>query len=134
VDEEELRRLQTVLEACWRGFDAAVKAAVGQELRKGPRGGGRELEGIIRHVVESEAGYVAQLGWKFKWGEVADLDEEVSRTRQAVLEGLAAAGRGEIATTGPRGGTRWTPRYFVRRLAWHVLDHAWEIEDRVVSG
>ncbi len=22
---------------------------------------------------------------------------------------------------------------FVRRVAWHVLDHAWEIEDRVVK-
>jgi hypothetical protein len=133
VDEEELRRLQAGLEACWRGFDAAVKAAVGQELRKGPRGGGRELEGIVRHVLDAEAGYLAQLGWKFKRGEPNDLDEELGRTRQAILEGLASAGRGEIAATGPRGGARWTPRYFVRRLAWHVLDHAWEIEDRVVS-
>ena len=24
----------------------------------------------------------------------------------------------------------WSPRYAVRRAAWHVLDHAWEIEDR----
>ncbi len=22
-------------------------------------------------------------------------------------------------------------RYFVRRTAWHVLDHLWEIEDRL---
>ena len=29
------------------------------------------------------------------------------------------------------GGARWTPRYFVRRAAWHVLDHAWELEDRL---
>ena len=28
-------------------------------------------------------------------------------------------------------GRALTPRYFVRRLAWHDLDHAWEIEDRV---
>jgi hypothetical protein len=133
VDEAEGQRLQAVLEACWQAFDAAVKAAVGQELRKGPRGGGRELEGIIRHVLGAEAGYLAQLGWKFKQGEADDLDEEANRTRQAVLKGMAAAGRGEIAATGPRGGVRWTPRYFVRRAAWHVLDHAWEIEDRVVS-
>jgi hypothetical protein len=24
----------------------------------------------------------------------------------------------------------WSPRFFVRRSAWHALDHAWEIEDR----
>jgi hypothetical protein len=24
----------------------------------------------------------------------------------------------------------WTARYFLRRAAWHVLDHVWEIEDK----
>lgn len=24
----------------------------------------------------------------------------------------------------------WPPRYAARRIAWHVLDHAWQIEDR----
>jgi hypothetical protein len=49
-----------------------------------------------------------------------------------ILDALASAARGEVPTQGPRGGTRWTPRYFVRRMAWHVLDHAWEIEDRIL--
>jgi hypothetical protein len=39
--------------------------------------------------------------------------------------------RGELAERGPRGGIRWPARYYVRRAAWHVLDHAWEIEDRL---
>ena len=64
--------------------------------------------------------------------EEEDLDEELDRTRQAVLDALAAAAHGEVPARGPRGGVIWTPRYFVRRVAWHVLDHAWEIEDRVV--
>jgi hypothetical protein len=51
--------------------------------------------------------------------------------RRIILETLRAAAHGEIAERGPRGGLRWTPRYFVRRAAWHVLDHAWEIEDRL---
>jgi hypothetical protein len=50
------------------------------------------------------------------------------RRRQAAL---AAGARGELPERGPRGGARWTPRSFVRRVAWHVLDHAWEIEDRL---
>ena len=30
----------------------------------------------------------------------------------------------------PLADRRWTPRYAARRMAWHALDHAWEIEDR----
>jgi hypothetical protein len=132
VDDEELQRLQALMKACWQAFDEAVQAARGKELRKGPRGGGRELEGIMRHVLGAGAGYLTQLGWRFKADEEGDPDEELQRTRQATLEALAAAVRGELPTQGPRGGARWTPRYFVRRSAWHVLDHVWELEDRVL--
>ncbi|HEX5839952.1 MAG TPA: hypothetical protein VFY26_19100 [Anaerolineales bacterium] len=51
--------------------------------------------------------------------------------RPAILETLAASAHGEIDEVGPRGGKRWVARYFVRREAWHVLDHVWEIEDRL---
>jgi hypothetical protein len=132
VNEAELRRFQKLLRACWRAFDAAVKAASGKELRKGPRGGGRDIEGIIRHVLGADEGYLARLAWKLEKSEAKDLSEELSRTRQAILKALAAAAHGEVAERGPRGGVHWTPRYFVRRVAWHVLDHIWEIEDRVV--
>ena len=40
--------------------------------------------------------------------------------REAILAGLEAAGE----------ETKWPPRYAARRIAWHALDHAWEIEDR----
>jgi hypothetical protein len=133
VDEAELKRLQTLLKAYWKAFDAAVLSASRKELRKGPRGGGREVEGIIQHVLGAEGGYLSRLGWKFKRNEAGDLDEELARTRQAVLEGLAAAAHGETPKQGPRGGIIWTPRYFVRRDAWHVLDHLWEIEDRIIE-
>ncbi len=131
IDEDELQRFQAVLKACWQAFDAAVQAAGDKELRKGPRGGGRETEGIVSHVVESDGGYLSALGWKFKQDKTADLSQQWEQTRQAILEALAATAHGEIATQGPRGGMRWRPRYFVRRTAWHVLDHAWEIEDRM---
>ena len=134
VDAEGLEHLQTMLQACWSAFDAAVAAAQGKELSKGPRGGGRELEGIIDHVMGAEASYLVRLGGKRpdrKDGESGSPDA-VSRQRKAVLDALSAAARGEFPAQGPRGGARWTPRFFVRRDAWHVLDHAWEIEDRVV--
>jgi len=82
-------------------------------------------------VLGGDAGYLTRLGWKLKLGDGDELDEELRRTRQAILEALASTARGEHPARGPRGGVRWTPRYFVRRVAWHVLDHAWEIEDRV---
>jgi hypothetical protein len=132
VDETELRRLQTLLQAYWQAFDAAVQAAEGKELRKGPRGGGRDLVPIVRHVLGAEAGYLSRLAWKVKQSEEEDLTEELGRTRQAVLDALTAAAHGETPEHGPRGGVIWTPRYFVRRVAWHVLDHLWEIEDRIV--
>jgi hypothetical protein len=135
VDDAELRRFQKLLVACWGAFDVAARAAAGKELRKGPRGGGRDLEGIARHVMGAEAGYLARLAWKLKKPEAQSLDEELARTRQAVLDALAAAAHGQVPARGPRGGVIWPPRYFVRRVAWHVLDHAWEIEDRVkISG
>jgi hypothetical protein len=123
---------QALLAACWQAFDAAACQAAGRELRKGPRGGGRDLEGILRHVLGAEAAYLARLGRKFKAIEDESLDAQLRRLRQAVLEALAAAARGELPSRGPRGGALWPPRYFVRRSAWHVLDHAWEIDDRLV--
>jgi hypothetical protein len=130
VPDGDLRRFGTLLRACWRAFDGAVAAAEGVELRRGPRGGGRSLDGIVEHVLGADAGYLSRLAWRL--GQVAPHDPsgELVRTREAILDALAAAARGEVEAVGPRGGRRWPPRYFVRRVAWHVLDHAWEIEDR----
>jgi hypothetical protein len=128
VDAGDLARLGTLLTAGWRAFDAGVDAARGKNLRTGPRGGGRSLAAIVEHVREAEAGYLSALGWPFK--RSARGPELGECTRAAVLEGLTASARGEIAANGPRGGVRWKPRYFARRLMWHALDHLWEIEGR----
>jgi hypothetical protein len=130
-DKAELQRLTAILECCWQEFDRIVQGAAGKELRKGPRGGGRDLERITRHVLGGEDAYLTSLGWKFKMENPEDIQAEFRQERRAVFEGLAASVRGEIPERSPRGGLRWSPRYFVRRAAWHVLDHAWEIEDRI---
>ena len=131
VPEKEVLRLQSILRACWRTFDAAAKAADGRTLRKGPRGGGRDLEAIARHALDSEAAYLGMLGQKYKPGD-GDVQKELQQIHRATLQALAAAAPHGTPPPGPRGGARWSPRYFVRRVAWHVLDHAWEIEDRVL--
>jgi hypothetical protein len=129
--EDDLRRATAILRAVWRAFDAAVESAQGKELRKGPRGGGREAEKIVRHVWESEQSYLRNLGWRLEKVEGEDPGAGLGRLREGILEALAAGMRGELPETGPRGGKLWKPRYFVRRSAWHILDHTWEIEDRI---
>jgi hypothetical protein len=131
IDASELRRLQAILESCWAAFDEAVKAAEGRQLRKGPRGGGRDSRGITDHVLMADAAYLKRIGWSVGDLEQGDVADRLSRMRQKILNGLAASVRGELPTKGPRGGKRWAPRFFVRRVAWHAIDHAWEIEDRI---
>jgi hypothetical protein len=124
VDAAELERLSGILRACWKAFDAAAAAAEGIELRKGQRGGGRDLPKIIGHVREADEAYVHQLGAKPSKG--TDLEP----VRQAMLETLEARVHDRPIAQPTAVKRPWTPRYTVRRAAWHALDHAWEIEDR----
>jgi len=128
---ETLVEYGKILRACWMTFDEAVKGARGRRLRTGPRGGGRDLEKIVGHVAGAEEAYLSRLGWSFKPPAGTDVLAWMTALRGAILEGLEASAAGKIPGKGPRGGSRWSPRYFVRRAAWHVLDHAWEIEDRL---
>jgi hypothetical protein len=132
IDDTELRRLQALLKACWRAFDAAARSAKGKKLETGPRGGGRDLEKITEHVLGADAAYLSRLAWKREMSGTQLSSEDLAQTRQEILKALATSVHGKLPVRGPRGGVIWVPRYFVRRIAWHVLDHAWEIEDRVV--
>jgi hypothetical protein len=125
----DLRRFATLFRACWRAFDRAAEAAARVELTKGPRGGGRDLGKIVDHVLGSDESYLSMINAKAPRGGP---DGRADRVRRAVLGALEVAVR-EGVPPGPRGGKRWTPRYFVRRSAWHALDHAWEIEDRTAA-
>lgn len=130
VDAKELTRLTKVLQAAWAAFDEAAERARGKKLKTGPRGGGRSLAKIVGHVVGAEGSYVRMIR-----GKAPEVDERQARAmadavRGVALEALRRAVTEGLPETGPRGGKIWTPRYFVRRAAWHVLDHAWEIQDR----
>ena len=130
LDGTELRRHRALLEAAWATFDASAEEAIGVELRKGPRGGGRDLDKIVVHVLEAEQAYVRELGARYAPPR-AGIEDQMAGVRQKALEQLAAVAGGEKPEPGPRR-TRpfWQPRYFLRRSAWHALDHAWEIADR----
>jgi hypothetical protein len=131
--DAELRRQRRLLEACWQALDEAAETHATAVLRKGPRGGGRELGAIVSHVLEADRAYLTRLGAPYRkaGGNGAD---EMADIRVWILDAVTARGHGEPPPKPPRSGIVWSPRYFVRRSAWHALDHTWEIEDRAVGS
>lgn len=133
LDSAQLERSKALLLACWQVFDRAVEQATGKELRWGPRGGGRNLEKIMGHVIGTDQAYLRRLAWKVEGTNEMNPEVELQHTRQALLKALEYAVKEGLPKQGPRGGKIWPPRYFVRRVAWHVLDHTWKIEDRIIG-
>ena len=127
VDAAEARRLASIVEAAWGNFDK-VAAKAPAELRKGPRGGGRDRDKMVGHVNESDWYYARELGLKLRQPAVDDR-AAIAAMRVEMLEILRRPSDG-----GPLAGRKWTQRYAARRIAWHALDHAWEMEDRSEPG
>ncbi|MGA3214162.1 MAG: hypothetical protein ABSD97_00540 [Acidimicrobiales bacterium] len=116
VNKTEAKRLAALVLACWQVFDDVVAVAPA-ELRKGPRGGGRDRDQIERHVSDAEISYARKLGVR--------LGNDLPAIRAALI-GLL----GSPCDDAPVVEKGWPPRYGARRIAWHVMDHAWEIEDK----
>ncbi len=117
------KRTAALVKASWAVFDE-IAASSPAELRKGPRGGGRDRDKMIDHVMAAEAAYARKLGVRHKPPAIDD-SAAIEAMRAAILDVLGTASDGEPPV--PNG---WPPRYAARRIAWHVLDHAWEIQDR----
>ncbi|NUT43765.1 MAG: hypothetical protein HOV86_27610 [Thermoactinospora sp.] len=115
VPKELAERDVKLMRAAWEVFDE-VAAASPEELRKGPRGGGRDRTKIVEHVTEAERNYARHVGIRHRpYKSEAD--------RDAMREELARVYEKE-------GEFKWAPRYAVRRVVWHVIDHLWEMQDR----
>ena len=127
MTEAECERKIALLRACWSTFDD-VAARVSPELRKGPRGGGREKDQIIRHVNGAEIDeFAPKVGVKVPLATIDD-PEALRAYRAAVIAGIRDHhARGEPARS-------WALQFLIRRCAWHMLDHAWEMEDRDLSA
>jgi hypothetical protein len=119
----EADRIARIVASAWIVFDEVVAGAPA-ELRKGPRGGGRDRDKMVAHCVSSDSAYASQVGLKISEPDPHDRPA-VQAERQAILELLRQPSDGS-----PLGGRRWPARYAARRIAWHALDHAWEIEDK----
>jgi hypothetical protein len=119
----EASRQVKLVEAAWAVLDQ-VAAGAPPTLRKGPRGGGRDRDKMLEHVLGAEAAYARKLGVKHPQPALGDA-EAIASLREAILAVLRGPSDGSPPV--PRG---WPVRYAARRIAWHVLDHAWEMEDR----
>jgi hypothetical protein len=128
MGDTEIDRKITLLQACWAFFDGVARQ-VSAEMRKGPRGGGRDRDEIIRHTIRIESeDFATRLGLRIPEGGALTVDGLVAH-REAYLAAMCAYNRGE----GKRMQS-WTLPFLIRHSAFHVLDHAWEMEDKDLSG
>ena len=123
TDADEADKLAGLVEAAWAVFERTAGDAP-EELRKGPRGGGRDTPKIVAHVLDAERAYADVIGIKTPAFDATDR-AAIGGMRAAIVDALRGARDGA-----PLAGRRWPARYAAHRIAWHVLDHAWEIEDR----
>jgi hypothetical protein len=98
-------------------------------MRKGPRGGGRDRDRIIRHTIRTESEDFARKV-ELRIPEEGALGAALPGYRDAYLEAIRAYQRGDI-----KGRMfTWNLPFLVRHSAFHTLDHAWEMEDKDLTG
>ena len=126
MSDEALERELTLMRACWAFFDD-VRSRVSAEMQRGPRGGGRDRDRIVRHTLGSE------LDFSKKVGVLTPLDEMLTAKglnahRDAYCSAIRAFhAQNKMART-------WPLRYLIRHTAYHTLDHAWEMEDKDLTA
>ena len=101
ADADRLRRL---VKAAWSTFDRVVASAPA-ELRKGPRGGGRDRDKMVAHVVESDDYYAREIGLRLKPTSPVD-SAAIAAARAAMLDIIGTPTDGS-----PLAGRTWTVRY-----------------------
>jgi hypothetical protein len=119
----DLERRLDLLRASWATFDT-VAARVSEELKPGPRSAGRSHDQIVRHVYGSEPEQFSRKVEVRTPIEVAQTPNGLAAHRQAYLAAIRAY------NTDGKPARTWPIQFLIRRTAHHVMDHAWEIEDR----
>ena len=126
MSRDTLERELTLMRACWAFFDE-VRARVSAELQRGPRGGGRDRDQIVRHTLANEQDWAKKLGRRTP-PDAMLTDEDLHAHRDAYCTAIRAFhAEGKMART-------WPLRYLIRHTAYHTLDHAWEMEDKDLTA
>jgi hypothetical protein len=129
MDDAELERKIKILQASWAFFDD-VAAKVSPEMRKGPRGGGRDRNRIIRHTIRTESeDFAKQVGLRIP-EEGALTPEGLRQHRKTYLEAMRAYNAGKVE----KRMRSWSLPFLIRHSAFHTLDHAWEMQDKDLTG
>ncbi|MCB8935572.1 MAG: hypothetical protein KIS95_10455 [Anaerolineae bacterium] len=126
LSDEALERQLRLLRASWAFFDE-VRGRVSAELRRGPRGGGRDRDQIVRHIFANEQDWAKGLG-VITPDEAMLTDEGMNAHRDAYGNAIRAFhAQGKMAR-------KWPLPYLIRHTAFHTLDHAWEMEDKDLTA
>lgn len=124
----EISRKIVLLRACWEYFDT-VAARVSPEMRRGPRGGGRDRDQIIGHTIRTETGQFAKrVGLRAPEGGALTRNG-LRAHREAYIAAMKAYNAGE----GKRMRS-WNLPFLIRHSAFHTMDHAWEMEDKNLTA
>jgi hypothetical protein len=122
---DALERELLLMQACWAFFDE-VSSRVSAEMQRGPRGGGRDRDQMIRHTFAAELDWARKLDVRTPL-EAMLTDEGRNAHRDAYCNTIRVLhSQGKMART-------WPLRYLIRHTAFHTLDHAWEMEDKDLS-
>jgi hypothetical protein len=122
---DELEREIRLMRACWTFFDD-VRRRVSAEMQKGPRGGGRDRDHIVRHTFAAEQDWARMIGVLTPDGAMLTVDG-LKAHREAYCRAIR-----DYHSQGKLAGkmAKWPLRYLIRHTAFHTLDHAWEMEDK----
>lgn len=126
MSDETLERHLTLMQACWSFFND-VRSRVSAVLQKGPRGGGRDRDHIVRHTVATELDWAKGIGVVTPYETMLTADGAQAH-RHAYCNAIRTLhSEGKMART-------WPLRYLIRHTAFHTLDHAWEMEDKDLTA
>ncbi len=126
LSDNDLERELALMKACWKFFDN-VRSRVSAEMALGPRGGGRDRDRIVRHTLAAELDWARKVGVNSSW-EAVQTDKGLAAHRKAYCDGI------RLCHAEGRLARKWPLRYLVRHTAFHTLDHAWEMEDKDLTG
>ena len=126
---DELERELKLMQACWAFFDD-VRRRVSAEMQKGPRGGGRDRDRIVRHTFAAEQDWAKMIGVRTPDGALLT-DEGLNAHREAYCHAIR-----DYHVQGKPAGkmAKWPLRFLIRHTAFHTLDHAWEMEDKDLTA
>jgi hypothetical protein len=122
----ELERELALMQASWAFFDE-VRARVSPDMAKGPRGGGKDRDQIVRHTLVSQLDMAKKLGLPVSSATIAD-EPAIRAHREVYVEAIRAH------HAEGRPARKWPLRFLIRHTAFHTLDHAWEMADKDLTG